>query len=103
MSRPVFDPESADEQGLVAIGGEVEPALLLEAYQRGVFPWFNEDTPVLWWSPDPRAVIDLDSFHVPRRLRRTLRSGRFAYTMDEAFADVLRGCADRPGGTWITP
>ena len=73
--RPDLDPDNADDEGLVAIGGTVEPGLLLEAYRRGVFAWFNEDTPVLWWSPDPRAVIELDSFHVPRRLRRTLCSG----------------------------
>jgi leucyl/phenylalanyl-tRNA--protein transferase len=98
-----LDPNRADAEGLVAVGGEVEPGLLLEAYRRGVFPWFNEDTPVLWWSPDPRAVIELDEFHVPRRLQRTLRSGHFAFTMDEAFSDVLLGCADRSEGTWITP
>src|SRR5262245_50887023 len=103
-TRSLFDPSSADEDGLVAVGGDLSPGLLLEAYCCGVFPWFNEDTPILWWSPDPRAVLDLDALHVPRRLQRTLRSGRFQHTLDRAFGHVIRGCADRPGtGTWITP
>ena len=103
-TRSLFDPSSADEEGLVAVGGDLSPGLLLEAYCCGVFPWFNEDTPILWWSPDPRAVLDLDALHVPHRLQRTLRSGSFQHTLDRAFGAVIRGCADRPGtGTWITP
>jgi leucyl/phenylalanyl-tRNA--protein transferase len=99
----LFDPNSADEIGLVAIGGDLTPRRLLEAYCCGVFPWFDEDSPILWWSPDPRAVIELDGLHVPRRLLRTLRSGRFRPTINRAFAAVIRGCAERPGeGTWIT-
>jgi leucyl/phenylalanyl-tRNA--protein transferase len=100
----LFDPNSADEIGLVAVGGDLTPRRLLEAYCCGVFPWFDEDSPILWWSPDPRAVIELDSLHVPRRLQRTLRIGRFRPTLNRAFAAVIRACADRPGeGTWITP
>jgi leucyl/phenylalanyl-tRNA--protein transferase len=100
----LFDPNSADEIGLVAVGGDLTPRRLLEAYCCGVFPWFDEDSPILWWSPDPRAVIDLDALHVPRRLQRTLRSGRFRPTINRDFAAVIRGCAERPGeGTWITP
>jgi leucyl/phenylalanyl-tRNA--protein transferase len=102
--KPLFDPESADEEGLVAVGGDLRPELLLEAYRSGVFPWYSEETPVLWWSPDPRAIFELDGLHVPRRLARTLRSGRFSVTFDRDFDGVVRGCADRPGqGTWITP
>src|SRR5262249_55206426 len=90
--------------GLVAVGGDLRPERLLTAYRRGIFPWFDEYGPVLWWSPDPRAVFELDGFHVPRRLRRTIRSGRFTVTVNRDFAGVLRGCADRPGeGTWLTP
>jgi leucyl/phenylalanyl-tRNA---protein transferase len=100
----LFDPNRADEIGLVAVGGDLAPRRLLEAYCCGVFPWFDEDSPILWWSPDPRAVIELDGLHVPRRLQRTLRSGRFRPTINRAFAAVIRACADRPGeGTWITP
>ncbi|MCS6851182.1 MAG: leucyl/phenylalanyl-tRNA--protein transferase [Gemmataceae bacterium] len=99
----IFDPERADEDGLVAIGGNLSPELLLEAYRRGVFPWYAEDLPICWWSPDPRAIFELDFFHVPRRLRRTIRSGRFQVTVNRDFAAVIRGCADRPEGTWIVP
>jgi leucyl/phenylalanyl-tRNA--protein transferase len=99
-----FDPERADEMGLVAVGGDLQPQRLLEAYRRGVFPWYDEGDPVCWWSPDPRAVIELDGLHVSRRLGRTLRSGRFSFTVNKTFGAVIRGCAHRPGeGTWITP
>jgi leucyl/phenylalanyl-tRNA--protein transferase len=102
--RPRFRPEDADENGLVGIGGDLGPDTLLEAYRSGVFPWYDEGMPVCWWSPDPRAVIELDGLHVSRRLARTLRSGRFAVTVDREFAAVIRGCADRPDeGTWIVP
>jgi leucyl/phenylalanyl-tRNA--protein transferase len=101
---PLFLPELADEHGLVALGGDLRPPRLLLAYRSGIFPWFDESTPILWWSPDPRAIFDLDDFHISRRLRRTIRSGRFACTINQDFAAVIRGCADRPGdGNWITP
>ena len=105
MPKSLFlDPERADADGLVGVGGDLSPTRLLEAYTRGIFPWFDETTPILWWSPDPRAVFELDGFHVSRRLARTIRSGRFTTTVDAAFAAVIRGCADRPGhGIWITP
>jgi leucyl/phenylalanyl-tRNA--protein transferase len=98
----IFEPERADETGLVAIGGDLEPTTLLLAYRSGVFPWFGEDDPILWWSPDPRAIFELDGMYISRRLARTRRSGRFRLTIDQAFGDVIRGCADRDGGTWIT-
>ena len=97
-----LDPEKADAHGLVAVGGDLRPDTLLDAYHRGVFPWYDESLPVCWWSPDPRAVIPFDKFHVSRRLARTIRSGRFEVTVNRAFADVVRGCADRSEGTWIT-
>jgi leucyl/phenylalanyl-tRNA--protein transferase len=105
--RRLFDawlnPEWADDSGLVAVGGKLFPERLLTAYRRGIFPWYGEGEPVCWWSPDPRAIIELDSFHVSRRLRRTLRSRRFTWTVNQAFGDVIRACADRPEeGTWIT-
>jgi leucyl/phenylalanyl-tRNA---protein transferase len=100
----LLDPERADESGLVAVGGDLRPEWLLEAYRRGIFPWYAEGERVHWWSPDPRAVFELDAFHVPRRLRRTIRSGCFRLTVNRAFGEVIRGCAFRPGeGTWITP
>lgn len=104
MARSFFlDPERADTDGLVAVGGELTPTRLLEAYSRGIFPFFDDDTPILWWSPDPRAIFELDGLYVSRRLARTVRSRRFAVTIDRAFREVMEGCAVRPGqGVWIT-
>jgi len=99
--------EAADPDGLIGFGGQLTPDWLLDAYCHGIFPWpMGDDIPIPWWSPDPRAVIDLEGLHVSRRLRRTLRSGRFAATCDRDFPGVIRGCASGPGrigGTWITP
>jgi leucyl/phenylalanyl-tRNA--protein transferase len=95
-----------DPNGLLAAGGDLSPERLIEAYSRGVFPWFGEDDPLLWWSPDPRMVLVTAELHVSRSLRKTLRSGRFTVTFDAAFRDVMLGCAeprDGQGGTWITP
>src|SRR5436309_4008921 len=98
-----LNPDLADDMGLVAMGGDLRPESLVRAYCAGVFPWFDEGDPVLWWSPDPRAIFELDGLHVSRRLARTVRSGRFAVTVNRDFAGVIRGCADRPGqGVWIT-
>jgi leucyl/phenylalanyl-tRNA--protein transferase len=104
MRDPFFpDPEHADPEGLVAVGGDLAPQRLLRAYRLGIFPWYDERTPILWWSPDPRAILPLDGLHVSRRLARTLRTTRFVVTFDLAFARVMHGCADRAEGTWITP
>jgi leucyl/phenylalanyl-tRNA---protein transferase len=103
VPRDRFFPEYADENGLVAAGGDLEPNTLLLAYSRGIFPWFDDNTPTLWWSPDPRAVIELDHLHISRRLARTIRSGKFHVTFDRDFSAVIRGCAEgRDEGTWIT-
>lgn len=103
MTVPLLLPELADETGLVAVGGDLSPGRLLDAYRRGVFPWYDLGYPVCWWSPDPRAIFELDDLHVARRLRRTIRSGRFRLTVNQDFAGVIRGCADREEGTWILP
>jgi len=104
MARPFFpNPEWADDFGLVAIGGDLQPARLVQAYRSGIFPWFDEGDPILWWSPNPRAIIELGGLHVSRRLRRTIDSGRFKVTINQNFVGVMRGCAYRPKeGTWIT-
>ncbi len=103
FSPDLLDPERADALGLVAVGGDLRPEWLLQAYWRGVFPWYDAGEPVHWWSPDPRAILELDGLHVSRRLARTLRSGRFRVTINRAFGAVIRGCADRRAeGTWIT-
>ena len=91
--------------GLLAAGDDLSTERLLDAYRRGIFPWFNDEDPVLWWSPDPRMVLDTAGMHVSRSLRKTARSGRFTVTCDAAFVEVMGGCAEpRPGqdGTWIT-
>jgi leucyl/phenylalanyl-tRNA--protein transferase len=100
---PAFpDPETFDEQGFVAVGGDLSPERLVAAYRAGIFPWYSDDTPILWWSPDPRGAFELGGLHVSRRLARTVRGGKFTVTFDHAFADVMLGCADREEGTWIT-
>lgn len=100
--NPFPPAESADEFGLLAVGGDLRPATLLLAYRQGIFPWFDEGWPVHWWSPDPRGIFELDSFHVSRRLARTLRSGRFRVTFDRDFESVMSACGERREGTWIT-
>lgn len=98
-----FNPHRADEFGLVAVGGDLSADRLLAAYRSGVFPWYDEADPICWWSPEPRAIFELDGLHVTRRLRRTLRSGKFLVTVNQDFAGVIRGCAERDEGTWIHP
>jgi leucyl/phenylalanyl-tRNA--protein transferase len=103
ITLPFLLADFADETGLIAIGGDLRPKRLLQAYRAGAFPWYDEDEPICWWSPDPRAIFELDGLHVSRRLRRTLRSRRFTITVDRDFAGVIRGCAEeREDGTWIT-
>lgn len=100
------DPAQADPDGLLAVGGDLSPERLLAAYARGIFPWYDERSPILWWSPDPRLVLEPGTLHVSRRLSRTIRQARFRVTADGAFEQVIRRCAARarPGqrGTWIT-
>ncbi len=86
------------------MGGDLSVPRLLLAYSRGIFPWYDEGLPPLWWSPDPRGVIDPDRLHVSRSLHRRLRRGGFTVTLDADFAGVMRACAaDRAEGTWILP
>jgi len=105
MNSPIFpDPELADAQGLLAWGGDLAPETLLAAYRQGIFPWYGENDPILWWSPDPRMVLFPGEFHASRRLQRRWRSGSYTCTWDGDFAAVIRACAERPGqGTWIFP
>lgn len=98
------DPRLADSEGLVAIGGGFSSERLLLAYGSGIFPW--TDDPITWWSPDPRALIELDRFHVPKSLAKLLRKGMFGITVDRAFREVMEGCAEPVPGrgeTWVTP
>ena len=97
----------ASPEGLLAIGGDLRPERLLEAYRHGIFPWNSGNQPILWWSPDPRTVLFPEKLHISRSLKRSLRPGQFSLTLDTKFREVMLGCAGpRPqypdGGTWIT-
>ena len=100
-------PELAEDNGLLAVGGDLSEARLLRAYAMGIFPWYSDGDPVLWWSPDPRFVLFPGELKVSRSLRQTIKKGAYRITLDTAFREVIEGCAaaDRKdqGGTWITP
>ncbi len=94
-----------DPDGLLAIGGDLTVNRLLDAYKRGIFPWFNEGQPVLWWSPDPRCVLEPTEVKISRSLKKRIRNNEFRISYNEAFIDVLEGCAGVRNGiedTWIT-
>lgn len=101
------DPVGAatEPDGLLAIGGDLAPERLLAAYRRGIFPWYEEGQPILWWSPDPRAILLPGELHVSRSLRRTLRSDRYRVSVDLAFGRVIAACASTraAAGTWLSP
>src|SRR5262249_26605266 len=104
---PFPAPASAlkEPNGLLAVGGDLSPRRLLDAYRHGIFPWYSEGDPVLWWSPDPRMVLFPGELHVTRSLAKTLRNRAYEVRVDTAFEEVVRGCAaPRPSqpGTWIT-
>jgi len=104
--------ELASPEGLLAVGGDLRAERLLEAYRHGVFPWYNEGQPILWWSPDPRAVLFPEELKISRSLRKTLRNDRFRVTLDTQFRQVVEACSaprengdstGTPPGTWIHP
>jgi leucyl/phenylalanyl-tRNA--protein transferase len=102
----VFPPVDEAERGLLAVGGDLRPERLVHAYASGIFPWYSEGEPILWHSPDPRFVLTHETFRVPKRLERVIRSAPYRVTLDEAFEDVVSACASTPRagqhGTWIT-
>lgn len=103
---PPPDQALREPNGLLAFGGNLSAPRLLAAYRSGIFPWYQAGQPILWWSPDPRAVLAPGALHLSRSLRKTLRRGDFRVTFDTAFADVIRGCAlpsANRSDTWITP
>ena len=115
IEEPIFPPPShAEPDGLIAVGGDLSAGRLLLAYSSGIFPWFNEGDPILWWSPDPRFILDPKDLKVSRSLEKTIRQGRFDVRVNTAFEEVIRACGDtRKGegegdaegaevGTWIT-
>lgn len=100
-------PEKAmrDPNGLLAAGGDLTPQWLLTAYRHGIFPWYEDGQPILWWSPDPRLIIVPGQLHISRSLRKVLRSGQFTVSLDRCFDDVIVACAaprSESSGTWIT-
>ena len=104
--HPVFPPaDLAEPEGLLAVGGDLSPLRLLEAYRQGIFPWYEQGEPILWWSPHPRLVLFPKTMHVSRRLQRTINSGTFTITADTAFERVIAACAAIPRrdgkGTWL--
>ena len=106
--EPVFpDPAHADADGLLAVGGDLSPRRLLIGYGLGIFPWYSANSPILWWCPEPRLILEPERVHVPTRLERILRQGAFRFTLDAAFERVITACARSPRrgavGTWIVP
>lgn len=103
----LFPPVSfAEKDGLLAVGGDLSPERLLLAYRNGIFPWYSEGQPILWWSPSPRLVIFPNEFKIPGRLARLVRKGKFTFSMDRSFRQVINACATtgerKTKGTWIT-
>jgi len=101
------DPDLAEPDGLLAVGGDLSERRLVAAYAEGIFPWYSPGSPILWWAPDPRAVLLPEDLHVSRSLRKAMRSGRYRVRADTAFGSVIRRCAEKPrpgqDGTWIVP
>nr|WP_052470283.1 leucyl/phenylalanyl-tRNA--protein transferase [Thiolapillus brandeum] len=105
--EPFPDPEKAEinPDGLLAVGGDLAPERIVQAYRQGIFPWYDESQPILWWSPDPRMVLFPDELHVSRSMRKLLRRKKFSVTFDQAFGQVIRACAEprsHEPGTWLT-
>jgi len=100
------DPSYAEEEGILALGGDLSVDRLVLAYANGIFPWYKEGSPILWWSPDPRMVLFPDRFKVSKSLKQLVRSGKYSYTFDKEFDEVIRKCAEIPRkhqeSTWIT-
>ncbi|PID77632.1 MAG: leucyl/phenylalanyl-tRNA--protein transferase [Deltaproteobacteria bacterium] len=106
-AEPIFpDPEQAEENGLLAVGGDLSPARLLAAYSQGIFPWYSEGEPILWWFTSPRLVLFPEKIKISSRLARYYRKPLFRVSMDTAFEQVIQTCAEIPradgGGTWLT-
>ncbi|MFT6028883.1 MAG: leucyl/phenylalanyl-tRNA--protein transferase [Oleiphilaceae bacterium] len=103
---PLPDPETAltEPNGLLAASYDLSPELILSAYKKGIFPWYSEDQPVLWWSPDPRCIIHPNELHLSKSLKKHIRKTNLNFTFDHAFEQVIHHCArlDSESGTWIT-
>lgn len=105
LEFPALSLALTDPDGLLAAGGDLSPERIVAAYRKGIFPWFSDDQPILWWSPDPRCVIFPDKLHISKSLRKKLNKQPFTITFDQDFSSVMQCCADSRGdeaGTWIT-
>ncbi len=104
LDFPAVETALREPNGLLCAGGDLAPATILKAYSRGIFPWYSDGQPILWWSPDPRMVLFPEEFKVSKSLAKTARSGKFEIRIDTAFAEVMAACAaprTPEGGTWI--
>ncbi len=102
---PPVEQAEQDPDGLLAVGGDLSTSRLLHAYRSGIFPWYGADQPILWWSPDPRTILYPDQIKISRSLRKAIRNSNLIITIDQAFADVISGCAAprmKQADTWIT-
>ena len=107
QQRIIFpDPEEADREGLLASGGNLSPGVLLSAYEQGIFPWYSGDSPILWWSPDPRCILWPSKRHMSRSMQKLIRMKKFTVKFDTVFSEVIQRCAGinrkNEDGTWIT-
>ncbi|WOT06526.1 leucyl/phenylalanyl-tRNA--protein transferase [Shewanella youngdeokensis] len=105
LDFPPAEQALRDPNGLLAVGGDLQPDRLLNAYYNGIFPWFNQDDPILWWSPDPRAVFIPGSLNISRSLVKYLKKQQWTFTINKQFSKVMQGCAApraKQDGTWIT-
>ena len=106
LNFPPIEHALSDPNGLLAIGGDLTPPRLIEAYSQGIFPWYSDGDPVMWWSPDPRAIIDIDELRVNKTLRKAIKKSPYEITLNQAFTQVTCLCADAPfrdDDTWILP
>jgi len=102
-----FNLKNSSPLGIVAVNGNLSPGVLLSAYRQGVFPWYDDDSPVLWWSPDPRFVLDPEKIHISKSMRKFIRNSQFSFSVDQDFPSVIHACAGASRkdqvGTWIVP
>lgn len=106
LAFPAIEYALTEPNGLLALGGDLQPERIINAYKQGIFPWYSENDPIMWWSPDPRAVINLSDLRINRTLRKALKKSPYKITLNSAFEQVIDLCADAPfrdDGTWILP
>jgi leucyl/phenylalanyl-tRNA--protein transferase len=106
LAFPPVELALTEPNGLLAVGGDLQPQRIINAYSQGIFPWFSENDPLLWWSPNPRAIINVDDLRINRTLRKALKKSPYKITLNTAFEQVIAMCADAPfrdDGTWILP